>query len=338
VSDDRIVDPAEALSQQEVAALLSAVHSGQVKVSPGRRPDAAQGERYNFRRPSRVSKEQIRALGVLHEELAKVASASLSGMLRTMVDLELETVEQIAYNEYVLAIATPTCAFVFNMEPLKGAAVLELNPHVAFLMIDRLLGGQGQGTPSPRDLTEIERAVVDRVGQRAMVDLQQAWQDVGTYVFRVLNLETNPQFIQATSPTEVIVVATFRIRIGETTGGMTIGYPYPLLEPVIGRLGTQQRWATAAAAAPRPEAREFLVRELTQSALGVRAFLGQARLTVRDLLALRPGQVIRVDAAPRHPVRVDINRVPKFVGRPGTHRAHLAVEVLGPVTERSLPA
>jgi flagellar motor switch protein FliM len=324
----------DSLSQQEIDALLSAVHSGKVTVSPGGTTGPSQAVRYNFRRPSRVSKEQIRSLELLHEDFAKLASSSLSGMLRTMIDLDLEAVEQIAYSEYVLAIATPTCAFVFNMEPLKGGAVLELSPHVAFVMIDRLLGGQGQGVPGMRHLTEIERAVIERIGLRAMVDLQQAWQQVGAFVFRVLNLETNPQFIQVTSPNEVILVATFRLKIGDVTGGLTIGYPYLLLESVIGRLGGQ-RWMPTSASGPAPEARAFMLRELSRSRLNVRAYLGRAQLTVRDLLNLSAGQLIPLEARPQEPVRVEINDIPKFVGRPGTHRNHLAVEVLGQTEERT---
>lgn len=327
--------PHESLSQQEIDALLSAVQTGKIEVSAGDQAGVAQAIRYDFRRPSRVSKEQIKGLEAIHEDFAKLASASLSAMLRTVADMELETVEQIAYSEYVLAIAAPTCTFVFNMEPLKGGAVLELNPQVGLAMIDRLLGGQGQAAPAVRHLTEIERAVIERVGLRAMVDLQQAWQSVGAFVFRVLNLETNPQFLQVTAPNEVILVATFRLRIGDTTGGLTIGYPYLLLESVTNRLGGQ-RWTPNHTSPPPPEARAFVLQELSRSALTVRARLGKARLTVRDLLALRAGQVLRLDAPPDRPVRVEINDVPSFIGRPGSHRTHLAVEIVESADERRI--
>jgi flagellar motor switch protein FliM len=290
--------------------------------------------RYNFRRPSRVSKEQMRSVAIVHEEFAKVAAASLSGMLRTVVDLELESVEQTAYNEYVVAMGSPTCAFVFNMEPLKGGAVFELNPTIAFLMIDRMLGGSGVKVSAGRDLTEIERAVIERIGHRVMVDLQQAWHPVRAFTFRLMNLETNPQFIQATSPNEVILVATFRLRIGEQTGAISLGYPYLLLESVLAGLGGQ-RWMAAAASPATPSARQFMLKEIEASPLLVRAVLGRAELRVRDVLTLQAGQLIPIDADARHPVRVEINGIPKFVGRPGTHRTHLAVELSGEPDERS---
>jgi flagellar motor switch protein FliM len=330
------VKPTESLSQEEIDALLSAVHSGTVTVSPGSAESANQAVRYNFRRPSRVSKEQIRGLLLLHEDFAKLAGASLSGILRTMVDIELEAVEQISYSEYVMAIATPTCSFIFNMEPLKGGAVLELNPNLAFVMIDRLLGGRGQGMPAPRDLTEIERAVIEKMGLRAMVDLQQAWQQVGAFVFRILNLESNPQFIQVTAPNEVIMVATFRLKIGDTLGGMTLGYPYLLLESVIERLAGQRWTPSSAGSGPTADSRAFVMRELAQSPLMLRAFLGRAELSVRDVLDLHTGQLIPLAARPDRPVRVDLNDVPKFGGRLGTHRTHLAVEILGQLNEEGI--
>jgi len=326
------VTSAAGLSEPEMDALLTAVHRGDLSVSPGGARGAAAVVSYNFRRPSRLSKDHVRGLQVLHDDFAKVASASLSGMLRTMVDLELEAVEQIAYSEYIAAMATPTCAFVFNMEPLKGGAVFDLSPQIAFTMIDRLLGGTGLGVPAGRDLTEIERAVIERVGVRVVADLGQAWQQVAALVVRVLNLETNPQFIQATSTNEVILVTSFRLKIGDAVGGMTLAYPYLLLESIIDRL-SRQRWIPTGTSGPRPEARAFLLRELSQSPLTLRAFLGRTRLTVGDLLRLRPGQVVPLEARREHPVRVEIDNVPKFVGRAGTHRTRLAVEILAAVDE-----
>jgi flagellar motor switch protein FliM len=332
-----VTKPPASLSQHEIDALLSAVHSGTVAVSPGgTTPDPAV-VRYNFRRPSRVSKEQIRGLQVVHEDFAKLASSSFSAMLRTFVEVELEAVEQAAYSEYVMAISTPTCAFLFNMEPLKGGAVLEVNPQLAYTMIDRLLGGQGMGTPPVRDFTEIERAIIERVGLRSMVDLQQSWQQIGAFVFRVLNLETNPQLIQVTAPNEVVIVATLRLKIGETAGGMTVAYPHLLLESTISRLGTQ-RWQTHKAIGPKPEERARVMRELSHTHLTLRAFLGRAHLTVRELLSLHAGQLIPLEVSAKDPVRVEVNRVPKFAGRPGTHRNHLAVEILTSIDERSEPA
>jgi flagellar motor switch protein FliM len=212
--------------------------------------------------------------------------------------------------------------------------VLEITPNVAFVMMDRMLGGPGQVLGPPRDLTEIERAVMDRIGLRAMDDLRQAWQQVGAFTPRILNLETNPLLIQVTSQNEVLLVANLRVKVGDTLGAVTLAYPYLLLEPVLDRLGLR-RWAQIAATAPSPDSRAFVVRELSRSPLTLRAFLGRTTLSVRDLLGLTPGQLLRLEPSGLAPVRLHLNDVPKFTGRLGTRRTHLAVEVTGRLDEET---
>lgn len=330
------MSPHELLSREEIDALLAAVHRGEVaEAAPRREASADRGTvRYDFRQPSRVSKYQLRALHVLHDDFVKLFTASLSGTLRTVVDMELEAVEQIPYAEYIAAIGAPACAFIFNMEPLSGGAVLALNSSLAFAMIDRLLGGSGAAGGVPREFTEIERAIVERVGLQAMVDLQQSWQHVGAFSMRILNLESNPQFLQITSPNEVVLVATFRLKMGEVAGGLTIGYPYLLLEPLIPRFGAQQ-WLVTAKANPDPEARSQLVGEVLQTPLEVRVVLGRAALSVRDLLSLGEGCLLTLDSGPEIPVSVEVGRLAKFKGKPGVSRHHLAVEITDRQNERN---
>lgn len=328
--------PEEILSQEEIDALLTAVHRGEVPVAPTRTAGTTDRPaiRYNFRRPSRVSKDQLRTLQVLHDDFVKLFASSLSGMLRTIVDLELEAVEQIAYAEYVMAIGSPACAFIFNMEPLNGGAVLELNSQLAFATIDRLLGGNGSTPGVVREFTEIEQVVIERIGLRAMVDLQQSWQQVGAFVMRILNLEANPQFLQITSPNEVVLVAYFRLKVGDVSGGMTIGYPYLLLEPLIPRFGAQ-RWLSTAKADRDPEARTHFAGEILQTPLDVRVLLGQSSVKVRELLSLSEGALLALDTGPTIPVTVEVGRLPKFKGKPGVSRNHLAVEITDRLNERN---
>ncbi|MBI4610315.1 MAG: flagellar motor switch protein FliM [Candidatus Rokubacteria bacterium] len=327
--------PEEILSQEEIDALLSAVHRGEVATAttPKRHSADRRAVPYDFRQPSRLSKYELRALHVLHDDFAKRVTASLSGMLRTVVDVELEAVEQIPYAEYVLAIGTPACAFTFNMEPLNGEAVLEVNSPLAFAMIDRLLGGSGAASGPIREFTEIERAIIERIGLQAVVELQQSWQQVGAFVMRILNLETNSQFLQITSPNEVILVASFRLRMGEVTGGMTIGYPYLLLEPLIPRFGAQP-WLSTTKANPDAETRDHLVGEILHTPLEVRVVLGQTSVRVRDLLSLAEGSMLALNTGPTIPVMVTVGQLTKFKGKPGVSRHHLAVEITDRQNER----
>jgi len=153
-------------------------------------------------------------------------------------------------------------------------------------------------------------------------------------VMRILNLEANPQFLQITSPNEVVLVAYFRLKVAEVSGGMTIGYPYLLLEPLIPRFGAQ-RWLSTAKADRDPEARTHFAGEILQTPLDVRVVLGQATVKVRELLGLNEGMLLPLDTGPTIPVTVEVGRLPKFKGKPGVSRNHLAIEITDRLNERN---
>ena len=318
----------EILSQDEIDALLTAVNRGDIPIGaeiagPGREKNVLH---YNFRRPNRVAKDQIRTLQMLHDSFAKIYSSSLSAHLRTVVEVELEAVEQITYSEFIMSLSTPSCITIFNMEPLQGGAALEINPHIVFIMVDRLLGGMGRSAIRVREFTEIEKSLIERLALRAMVDLQQVWQHVGAFSFRLFNIETNPQFVQITSPNEVVLAITFNVRVGEVSGVMTLCLPYLLLEPVIPRLSAQ-RWFTSAHRDQPQENHGAIQNELMKTRLGVRAFLGHVPLSVRELLDLRPGDVVRLRTGPESPIHVEVEGVTKFLGKPGVVRRKKAVQL-----------
>ena len=191
---------------------------------------------YDFRRPNRIAKEQVRTLQMLHDAFARSVSSSLSAYLRSLVEVQLTSVEQLTYGEFMVSIVPPSTLGVFEMAPLKGGAVLDINPHLVFPMIDRILGGPGRASIQVRELTEIERALVSRILRKLLVDLQQAWSQVGRFDVRLLNLETNPQFVQLTSPNDVAILVTFDVRVGEVEGVMSLCLPFAMLEPILPKL------------------------------------------------------------------------------------------------------
>jgi flagellar motor switch protein FliM len=317
------------LSQEEVDALLSAVDRGEI-------PDTARIERrpepdklvirYNFRKPNRVSKDQLKMLQSIHETFARLYTSSLTTLLRGLVEVEFRGVEQVSYGEFIMALAPPTCLAVFNMEPLKGGAVLDINAHVLFLAIDRLLGGSGLLPVRIREFTEIEKVLVERLAIRAMVDLRQAWHHVGAFGFRVDHTETNPQFVQLTSANEVVVAATFDVKAGDTGGPLTIVYPHILLEPVMPKLSTHRWFATS----PRPPSAEEgagLNQNLMRLGISVRGVLAEIPLTVREVLAMKPGDVICSGRPINTPAIVELEGVPRFTAKPGIVNRNKALQL-----------
>jgi flagellar motor switch protein FliM len=236
-------------------------------------------------------------------------------------------VEQVSYGEFIMSLEPPNCLVIFNMDPLKGGAALELNANILFRIIDRLLGGSGLLPVRAREFTEVEQVLIERIAVRAMMDLQQAWQHAGTFAFRVAHLETNPQFVQLTSPSEVVVAITFDVKIADLSGHMTLAFPHLLLEPVMPKLNTHRYFATAQRALSRHES-EGLQDNVMRLRVSVRGVLADLQLTVRDLLALRPGSVLPLGRPATAPATVELEGVPRFAARVGTVNRRKALRVL----------
>jgi len=329
------------LSQAEVDALLTAVDRGEIATSGGREGKAAVS-RYNFRKPNRVSKDQVKMLFSIHESFGRLFSASLTTLLRGLVDMELRSVEQATYGEFIASLASPTCLVIFNIEPLKGGAALEIGANVLFRLIDRLLGGNGLLPVRLREFTEVEQVLIERLGTRAMSDLQQAWQHAGTFDFKVAHLETNPQFVQLTAPNEVVIVVSFEMKVGEEAGHLTLAFPHLLLEPIMPKLNTHRYFSTSQRVAS-PEEDASLRDNVMRLAVEVRGVLAEVEVPVRRLLALAPGDVLPLGVRADTPAVVEIEGVRRFNGQAGTANRHRALrlgavipkgEVIRDTTER----
>ncbi len=218
------------LSQEEVDALLSAVSQGndqQVGVEAASpvltlSPDLSESEKsmslYDFRRPDRVSKDQMRTLQNLHEGYARLFSTTLTNFLRTFVEIELVSVDQLTYSEFVMSISNPSCIYVFKMEPLEGTAIIEINPSLVFFIIDRLFGGQGRPSEQNRELTLIEQNVIHRIVERGLNDFKDVWEHVGVFSPKIEAYETNPQFVQIAPPGETVILDLSRSANAECIG------------------------------------------------------------------------------------------------------------------------
>lgn len=315
------------LSQAEMDALLTAVDRGELgAAAPG-----SGGSRtvvdYNFRKPNRVSKDQVKMLSSIHETFARLFTSSLTTLSRGLVEVELKSVEQQSHAEFLPTLSAPTCVAIFHMEPLKGAAAVDVSAPILFRLIDRLLGGSGLLPVRVREFTEVEQALVERIAMRAMLDLRQAWQHVGTFGFRVVNLETSPQFVQLTAPNEVVIVVVLSIKVGDAEGHIALAYPHLLLEPVMPKLNTH-RWLPASQRPSSAEERDSLHESVLRLTLDVRGVLTEFPLTVRELLDLRPGDVLSLACPQGTPAIVELEGRPRFTAALGSTRRRKALQVL----------
>ncbi len=334
------------LSQEEVDALLSAVSAGGIETEAGSFEPAGQAEAeggaeaekalslYDFRRPDRVSKDQMRTLQNLHEGYARQFSTTLTNFLRTFVEIELVSVDQLTYSEFVMSISNPSCIFVFKMEPLEGSAIIEINPSLVFFIIDRLFGGQGRPSEQNRELTLIEQNVIHRIVERGLNDLKEVWEHIGVFTPRIDTYETNPQFVQIAPPGETVILISLEVRMENASGLMSLCFPYMLLESVINSLSGES-WMSSQSTSTA-ETKSMMEHEIESLSLPLSAVIGQTKLTIRDLLQLQQGDVLCLDKAKESDLLIQVGGKTKMAGKSGLIGRRKAIKITA-ILEKEVP-
>jgi flagellar motor switch protein FliM len=307
------------LSQAEIDALLSAAgDSGR-----GRPAGSDEVMRYNFRRPDRVSKEQIHALQFLHERCARNLSTSLSAYMRTTVSLTVSSVEQFSYAEFLGSLTDPTAFYAIGINPLDELGAVEINPSIAFAMLDRMLGGTGESAPANRPLSEIEQNVVDAVVKMLLTGLADTWKAVTNLSFAIRARETRPQMLQVAAPNEIIVAVVFEVKVGDVRGLINLCMPTNIAEIAGTHFSTtwqrQRRELT-------DRERAWLNENFGRVPLPV---VPQIRtgLNAGSVLGLNLGEVIALPLPADQPLDVYVGGIRKFTGRLATERGRLMVLV-----------
>ncbi len=321
---------AKILSQDEIDALLSTVSAGEdVEEQFSEHEESFRSVvAYDFKHPNRVSKDQIRNLENIHDNFAGHLGSTLSTVSRAMVDINLVSVDQITYSEFLMSLANPSCTFTVQMDPFEGACIVDFNPTLCFLFIDRMFGGVGKILETDRELTGIEKSVMVRMANKVFEELNSAWNHIEPIEFKQIGFETNPQFVQIIPPGETVIVISFQIKMLGSSGLLTICYPFVSLEPLVDKL-TAQHWTDAAAKEAGGEDEMSLRRSLQDVFAEVTAVLGRTDLTLRDFLKLNSGDVVALDRKVKEPVEVTVNGQSKLLAKPGLQRKYRAVEIVG---------
>lgn len=325
---------AEVLTQEEINALLSQFSSAEEEVSQPQEvsPAGAHYRVYDFKRPNRFSREQLRTIHMLHETFARYLSTTLSAHLRASVKVTLNDVQQRIYDEYLAMLKPPAVMYTFTPEPLDGQAIIEFNPYIMFIMIDRLMGGPGRVRGKVRELTEIEENLVRAMVFRAMEDLREAWDPMVKFKPDIGRYESNPTFAQIVSPNDTVVLISFDVRVGEASGSMSICIPHSTLQPVLQRLSAQHWYQKGNRINPEKTA-GAVAASLEWVRVPVVALLGQTTITVEEMLGLEVGDVLRLDDRASGLLTVVVGRNPKFRAIPGLVSKNHAVQVVSLVDE-----
>ncbi len=321
---------AKILSQDEIDALLNTVSSGD---EPSEEvPVADEALRsviaYDFKHPNRVSKDQIRTLENLHDNFAGHLGSTLSAIQRAMVDVDLVSVDQITYSEFIMSLVSPSSTYTITMEPLEGRCLLDFNPTLSFLFIDRLFGGVGKILDTERELTGIERAVLSKIAKNVFRELERVWNSIVKVQIKSVSLETNPQFVQVVAPGETVIVISMQIKMLGHSGLLTICYPYVTLEPVMKEL-IGKSWVEDSKREDKERSRALNSKNLEKVSAQLRAVLGSTEITVQDFVSLKPGDVIVLDQKTTQPTEVFVQEDRKFFGRPGKVGKKKGIEITG---------
>ncbi|MDR1893273.1 MAG: flagellar motor switch protein FliM [Spirochaetales bacterium] len=318
----------EVLSQDEIDQLLTAISTGDIETEEvSHAADQRKIKIYDFKRPDKFSKEQIRTISIMHETFARLTTTALSAQLRSLVQVHVASVDQLTYEEFIRSIPNPTTLGIINMDPLKGSAVLEIDPSITFSIIDRLFGGQGEGTKITRDLSDIESQVMEGIIVRILGNLREAWSQVIDLRPRLGQIETNPQFAQIVPPNDMVVLVTMETKVGEVEGMINFCIPYLTIEPIISKLSAQYMYSSVRSSGTT-ENLNTLKERLASIDVMVMAEIGSMNLQVKDVLALQRGDTIRLpNTRITDNMVVKVGSRPKFLCRPGVVGNKVAIQI-----------
>lgn len=328
---------ADILSQAEIDALITAMvnqEQGSDVGEPKRGTSVVQlpkrVRQYDFRRPDKFSKDQMRTLQMIHENFIRPLQTYFAARFRTMVQMVVGSVDQSTYAEFIRSVSNPSVICPFSMAPLPGTCVIDVNPVVAFPMLDRLFGGPGGALPQTRALTEIESTVMHGVIEGTLNAYAEAWKNISTFTMSAGNIDMNPVFVQVAAPSEIVITVAIDVRIGEHVGVITFCLPHLTLEPILDKLSAHN-WFKTQSREVRPADLMALESRVSGARVNVVAELGRTNLSISEILDLNAGDVIVLDAAKTDPVHIYVGNQPKFIGRPGRIRGRVAVEIIGDV-------
>ena len=282
---------------------------------------------YNFRRPDKFSKDTLRALQDIHREFSKQISMLLTGYLRMKVNIDIVSVDQLTYDEFVNSMPPSMSVGIFEFNPLPGQILFGITYEVLSCIVDRMLGGKGDATPQYKELTDVETSLTKKIIDIVIKTLNDSWTSIVPVEYSIVGLDNGFQSIQVAAPGEIVALLTFEIQVSEKTFGLaSLCFPYPVLETVIPHLTSQHIFQTKGIVATSEE-RQRMIHKLNPSMMEIRALFGSCNITLEEFLKLSVGDILKLDDTIDNDLVVKINGVKKFFARPGILKNNICVKI-----------
>lgn len=315
----------EVLSQNEIDALLAALSSGEI-IEESPKEEKHKVKKYDFKRPNKFSKEHIKTLEMVHDNFSRIASNYLTAHLRSSVQMNVISSEQITFEEFIRSIPNPTILMTYYLEPFSGLFMFETGPQFVFQVIDILFGGQGKNISKTREFTEIEKNVIKRINLRLLENLKMAWEDIMDVEVNYDGLETNPVLNQVMAPNEPVALITISVEIGHQQSFMNMCIPYLSIEKFMDRLVIQYR--TSKSSMDNTENRVKLEKNIKGVGLSTYVELGKSVVTVGEFLDLDVGDCITLNTKLNETLKMYVENNSHFKVFPGIVGKKVGVQIV----------
>lgn len=322
----------DTLSQEEIDKLLNAFNTGELNANDLNETPEKSVKNYDFARPSKFSKDHLRTLEIIFENYGRLLSTNLPAYLRKNVQVEVMNAEANTYSEFANALSNPVLLGVVNFAPLEGNVIIELATNLGFAMVDRMLGGGGNPLAKPRDFTEIELIIIERILEICTNLMVDPWESVVAIEPHLERIETNSQFAQFISPSEMTAIVTLNIKVGSVEGLMNMCIPFSCVEPVIDKLNTKY-WYSSMKQSEAGSYQENIEAIIDRAQIPVRAMLGRSSISVNDFMNIQIGDIIKLDTKVEDELEVYVGNIKKFTALPGASSDSYAVRVTSVIRE-----
>lgn len=322
----------DVLSQSEIDNLLNALSSGELNVEEIKDNNEKQVKDYDFARPSKFSKEHLRTLEIIFEHYGRLLTTNLPVYLRKSVQVEVMNSEAVTYSEFSNALSNPVLLGIVNFAPLHGNIIIEMASNLGYAIVDRMLGGRGDALDKTREFSEIELLIIERILIVCVNLLVEPWENVVDIHPHLERIETNSQYAQIISPSEMIAIVTINVKIGNVEGLMNVCLPYITVEDVIDKLNTRYWYANIQSHDERDYA-EAIESIINKAQIPIKAVLGKSSVSVMDFATLQPGDIIKLDRVVEDELDVYVGDIRKFTALPGSSGDKYAVRVTSVLRE-----
>lgn len=322
----------DVLSQKEIDDLLKAFSNGELDAEEMKSSNEKQVKNYDFKRPTKFSREHLRTLEIIFEHYGRLLSTHLPGYLRKTVNVDVMNSEAIIYSEFTNALSNPVLLGIVDFKPLDGNIIIELSDNLGFAIVDRMLGGPGLPVDKTREFSEIELVIIERIFTIITNLLHDPWENVVQLRPRLTRIETNCQFAQMIAPNETVSVITLNVKVGSIEGMLNVCIPYNVVEPVIDKLNTKS-WYASAKLKDDEVYKDFIEAAISRAKVPVKAVLGHSSISVNDFINMQKGDIIKLDTKIKDELNVYVGNILKFTALPGSSSDTYAIKISSVVRE-----